>query len=116
MQVSSRTVAQVVVVEMTGRLDSVAAGPAGYELDAIAKGPIKQVVLNLQHVDYASSAGLRIIVRTAKQLNNQRGELKLCAANPTVKQALETSGFNALIRLVDTEEAAIRSFSPASSG
>ena len=110
MQVSSKTVAQVVVVEMAGRLDSVTAGPAGDELDAIAKGPIKQVVLNLQHVDYASSAGLRIIVRTAKLLKTHRGELKLCAANPTVKQALETSGFDALIRLVDTEEAAIRSF------
>jgi anti-sigma B factor antagonist len=110
MEISSKMVDGVRVVEMRGRLDSVTAGPAGDSMDAIAKRPDKQVVLSLQHVDYVSSAGLRILLRAAKLLKTHRGELKLCNANPTVKHALEISGFNSLLTLVDTEDAAIRSF------
>lgn len=101
---------RIVVVEMTASFDSNTAGIAGDKMTALANGASKQMVLNLQHLDYVSSAGLRIIVRTAKLLQAHQGELKLCAANLTVKQALVTSGFNALIKLVDTEDEAIRSF------
>lgn len=112
MEITSRSVAGVRVVEMRGRLDSVTAGPAGDSMDAMAQGPDKQVVVNLQHLDYVSSAGLRVLLRAAKLLKTHRGELKLCQANPTVRQALETSGFNSLLTLLDTEDAAVRSFRP----
>lgn len=113
MDISSKSVAGVRVVEMRGRLDSVTAGPAGDSMDAIAQGPDKQVVVNLQHLDYVSSAGLRVLLRAAKLIKTHRGEIKLCQANPSVKQVLETSGFNSLITLLDTEDEAVRSFRPA---
>lgn len=57
-----------------------------------------------------SSAGLRVIVRGAKLLQVNRGELKICNAKGGVKSILETSGFDSLIKLYDTEKEAIAAF------
>jgi anti-sigma B factor antagonist len=57
-----------------------------------------------------SSAGLRVILTGAKLLQGQRGELKICNAKGKVKQVLETSGFNNLIRIYDSEKEAVAAF------
>ena len=111
MQIETRKVYDVLVVDMSGRLDNASSGDAGDRLVEIVQGDDKQVLLNLKHVDYVSSAGLRIILRGAKLLQNKRGEMKICCAADGVKQVLLTSGFNSLIRLHDTEPEAIAAFS-----
>jgi anti-anti-sigma factor len=76
----------------------------------IAKGEHSRVLLNLEKVDYVSSAGLRVILRGAKLLQVNRGELKICNANTLVKSILETSGFNSLIKVYNTEQDAFSAF------
>ena len=51
-------------------------------------------------------------VQAAKLLKTRRGERKLCHANPNVKHALGMWGFNSGLTLLDTEDAASRSFRP----
>jgi anti-anti-sigma factor len=66
--------------------------------------------LNLAKVDYISSAGLRVILTLAKLLQSSNGEMKICRANGSVNEVLQTSGFNSLIKIVDDEETAIASW------
>ena len=47
-----------------------------------------------------------------KLLKTHRGEQKLCHANLSVKHALGVWGFNSGLTLLDTEDAAFRSFRP----
>ena len=49
-------------------------------------------------------------VPDAKLLQGKRGELKICDAKSGVKTVLETSGFDSLIKLYDTEKDAIAAF------
>ena len=113
MQIVTRKVYDVLVVDIGGKLDTNSSGDASDQLVKIVQGDIKQIVLNLDKLDYVSSAGLRIILRTSKLLQGGRGELKICHANGVVKEVLETSGFNSLLKIYDTEKDAVNAFSAA---
>src|SRR5215831_14585419 len=110
MKIETRTVYDVLVIDMTGRLDSNSSGDAGDRIMSIVQGQHKRVLLDLEKVDFVSSAGLRVIIRGAKFLQVNRGELKICNARNGVKNVLETSGFNSLIKTYDTEKEAISAF------
>jgi anti-anti-sigma factor len=110
MQIETRKVYDVLVVDMSGRLDSNSSGDAGDRIVEIAQGDDKRVLLNLDKLEYVSSAGLRVILRGAKLLQENRGELKICNARDGVKSVLESSGFNSLIRIYATEKEAFSAF------
>ena len=110
MKIETRKIHDVLVVDMSGSLDSTSSGEAGDRIVNIAKGEHKRVLLNLAGLEYLSSAGLRVILRGAKLLQGKRGELKICNAKEPVKDVLKTSGFNNLIRVYDSEQEAFSAF------
>ncbi len=110
MRIETRKIGDVLLVAMAGRLDSVTAGEAGDRLTEVAKGPDRQVVLGLSGLGYVSSAGLRAILLCAKLLQSHGGELRIGGATGHVLAVLDTSGFDSLLRLYPTEDAAVASF------
>ncbi len=110
MNISTRQIYNVIVVDMVGRLDSTTSGYGYEEMVKIAQGDNKQVVVNLSQLDFVTSAGLRILLIAAKLLQTGGGKLTLCEANDPVKQVLETAGFNSLLHLYPTEAEAVKSF------
>ncbi|TDG13222.1 anti-sigma factor antagonist [Paracraurococcus ruber] len=110
MQIETRKVYDVLVVDIAGRLDSRSAGEGGDRLAAIAQGPDRKVVLNLAAMEYVSSAGLRALLRCAKLLQAHGGALRLCAANAMVADVLESSGFNSLLQVHAAEKDAVAAF------
>lgn len=110
MKIETRKIHDVLVVDMGGSLDSTSSGEAGDRIANIAKGEHKRVLLNLAELEYVSSAGLRVILRGAKLLQGNRGELKICNAKGPVRDVLETSGFKSLIKVYDTEQEAFSAF------
>ena len=107
MQIDTRDVAGMTVVDMVGRLDTSTSGDAYDQMVAIAKSGASKVILNLDKVEYVSSAGLRVILTAAKLLKSSMGEMKICHANGVVKEVLETSGFDHIIDIYDEENEAI---------
>lgn len=110
MKIETRTVQDALVVDMSGRLDSSSSGDAGDRIMNIVQGEHKRVVLNLEKLDFVSSAGLRVFIRGAKMLQVHRGELKICNAKSEVRSVLEMSGFYSLIKIYDTEKEAVSAF------
>ena len=111
MQIAVRNVYDVLVVDMAGKLDSQTSGVAGDRMTEIVQGDAKKIVLNLQGLDYVSSAGLRIILRASKLLQGRNGEFRICGATGMVREVLESSGFASLLKTYDTEKDAVASFS-----
>ena len=103
MNITTRTVDDVVVVDLVGRLDTETSGHASDELVRIVESSSGKVVLNLETLDYVSSAGLRVILLAAKLLEASDGELKVCRPNGSVREVMTTSGFHSLLRIYDTE-------------
>ncbi len=107
MQIETRQVAGMTVIDMSGRLDTSTSGDAYDEMVGIVKSGVTKVILNLDQMEYISSAGLRVILAAAKLLKSSMGEMKICHANGVVKEVLEVSGFNHLIDIYDEEKDAI---------
>jgi sigma-B regulation protein RsbU (phosphoserine phosphatase) len=110
MEIHTRRVNDVLVVDLVGRLESRTAGPASTELNKIAEGGVRKVLLNAGRLEYVSSAGLRAIMVAAKLLQVNGGSVLICGANATVKRVMEVSGFSSLLRLYDTESEGLAAF------
>jgi anti-sigma B factor antagonist len=110
MNISTRTEANVVVIDIEGKLDTQTC-EAGLEylLDALSSSPA-QVLIDLASLEFVSSAGLRVILRAAKHVRAYSGELKVSGAQGVVKEVLEISGFDSLLDLYEGESQAIASF------
>jgi len=58
-------------------------------------------------LEYISSAGLRSILVVAKKLKIKNGKIILAGMEESVHEVFEISGFNAIIPIVDTVDAAV---------
>jgi anti-sigma B factor antagonist len=111
MNISTRQAYNVLVVDMEGRLDSSTSGYGYDEMVKIIKEQgHKQVIINLEKLEFVTSAGLRVLLMAAKLLQSSGGKLKLCNAVAPVQDVLETSGFDSLLSLYPTEAEALKSF------
>jgi len=85
-----------VVVTVKGRIDAVTAPEFEKQLaDQMAAGE-KMFLLNFSGLEYISSAGLRSILVTAKQLKAKEGKLFFAELQRTVKDVFKISGFGSL--------------------
>jgi anti-anti-sigma factor len=109
MKISTRTEGDITVADVSGSLDTQTSAPASEELTRIAQGTSK-LLLNFEQLEFLSSAGLRILLRTAKQLNGAGGTMKICNPTGTVKEVMEISGFGNFLDLHDSESEALAAF------
>jgi anti-anti-sigma factor len=96
-----------VVVTVKGRIDAVTAPEFEKQLaDQMAAGE-KMFLLNFSGLEYISSAGLRSILVTAKQLKAKEGKLFFAELQRTVKDVFKISGFGSLFKIYDSEAEAL---------
>jgi anti-sigma B factor antagonist len=67
----------------------------------------KRIVLDMNEVDYVSSAGLRVLLQGAKALKETEGEIVLFGMNSAVKEVFSLSGFKTLFRTFSYEDDAV---------
>jgi len=86
-----------------GRLDAVTSESVEADImPAITEGG--RYLYNLASLDYVSSAGLRVLLATSKEIQRRQGRFVMCAPNSNVRHILEISGFASIFHLVDTVE------------
>ncbi|PLX85036.1 MAG: anti-sigma factor antagonist [Desulfuromonas sp.] len=69
-----------------------------------------KVIIDLSQVDYMSSAGLRVLLVTAKHMTQGGGRLGLCHLNAHVKEIIEVTGFVGIIQCYDSVDQCLASF------
>lgn len=110
MKIATRQSQEITIVDLEGRLDSKAVGAVNDEMVSLIQGGAKQLVVNLEKMEFVTSAGLRVLLRSSKLLQGSGGKMKLCSANELVGDILKTAGFDSLLHLYDSETEAIQSF------
>jgi anti-anti-sigma factor len=98
------------IVKISGRMDAVTAPEFEKALGAWIDESEKHFVVDLSSLEYISSAGLRSILIIAKKLKALNGKILLAAMEESVNEVFEISGFNSIIPIHDTVQAAIRQF------
>ena len=77
--------------KIIGRLDTSTAPSLESAIDSCVSG-VKELVLDCTALEYVSSAGLRVILKTQKQMNSQ-GSMKLTGVNETIMEVFDITGF-----------------------
>ena len=85
-------------VALEGRLDTGTAPQLEAELKDALEG-VADLTLDLEKLDYISSAGLRVLLSAQKRMNKQ-GEMKIAHVGETVLEIFEVTGFSDILTIV----------------
>jgi len=115
MPLPHRTYGPARVVAPGGRLDhdncEAFQADLGAQLDACtAEGAA--LVLDLSHLEYVSSAGLRCLMMAARQASAHESRIMVAAPQPVVAEILQISRFNLVLQVFGTTREALASVSP----
>lgn len=110
MQITTRTQGDVTVVAISGNLDSKTSPEAQQALEAVVAGGGRKIAVDFAALDYISSAGLRVMLGTAKQLNAKGGKLRTFGLNQTVREVFDISGFSKILAVFTNEAEALEGF------
>jgi len=110
MEIQDRQVNGVTVLILKGSIDAMTAPKiTEYIQGLVTKGNIK-LVADFSHVDYTSSAGLRVLLGAIKVTRAQNGDMRLASLQPDVLKVLKLSGFTNILNMFDDLDAAVASF------
>jgi anti-anti-sigma factor len=110
MEISRIEVGDAIKVTIEGNLDTNTSPDAQTYLDELVDSGQKKILISFESTNFVSSAGLRVILATAKLLSKNGGDLRLCNLSPTVRDVFEISGFTTILNVFDSEQEAIDSF------
>jgi anti-sigma B factor antagonist len=111
MQVNTVAYKHCDLVEVKGRVDSATAPDLSKSIESLTKNGHHKIVVDMNAVDFISSAGLRVLISTQKECRRyNRGEVVLAAVSPKVQSALDLAGFNTLFKIYKDVLSAVGSF------
>jgi len=106
----TQDLANATVVKLIERVDSLTSRDVEAVLQGLVAGGARNIICDCAATKYISSAGLRVLLMTAKALKKAGGQLLLvCARTGYVYEVLETAGFTNIIPVFDSVEEAVRS-------
>lgn len=83
-------------VSIEGRLDTTTSPEFQNELNSVAGGSLKNIhtfVLDLEKLDYISSAGLRVLLIIQKEMTANCGKFIIKNVRDEIKSVFEVTGF-----------------------
>jgi anti-anti-sigma factor len=98
---------EVVIVMPDGQLDTNTSPEAEKLLTAQMDAGETRIVIDFSKTDYMSSAGLRVILKTATLLQEKGGGFALCNGNEQIVEVLEFSGFLDIVKYCSSLEDAV---------
>jgi anti-anti-sigma factor len=110
MQISVKTTNEVKVLAFEGKLDTQTSPDAQQQLTQLIEAGSTKILVNLEKLDYISSAGLRVLLVVAKKLKANAGELRICSLNAVVKEVFDISGFDMILPVSASESEALEGF------
>ncbi len=110
MEIAVSDAGDVKVVRIEGRLDTQTSADAQTQLTRLIDQGTTKVVVNFEKLDYISSTGLDVLLKAAKQLKGNSGELRICSLNEFVQEVFEISGFCTILNVFNSESDALSRF------
>jgi len=89
---------EVVIVMPDEQLDTNTSPEAEKMLMEQLDAGESRIVIDFSKTDYMSSAGLRVILKTATLLQEKGGGFALCNGNEQIVEVLEISGFLEIVK------------------
>jgi anti-sigma B factor antagonist len=107
MEITETKENDVNIYKLNGRLDSNTSPALEKKLAVAIEDGATSMVIDFENLEYISSAGLRIILKTTKDLKRSEGNIVLCAMQDYVKEVFEIAGFDSFLPIVSTMKDAL---------
>jgi anti-anti-sigma factor len=108
MEIETTKEKNTVIVSVKGKIDAVTAPEFEKALANLMEKGEDAFLLNFSGLEYVSSAGLRSILSTAKQLKPKSGKILFCGLTGPVKDVFKISGFGTIFKIFETREDALK--------
>ncbi len=102
MDITESKINSATVLSLSGQLDGLTCSVLERKVDALLAGGTRQLVFDCGQLAYASSAGLRVFLSSAKKLKSTGGQAAFAALTPSVHEVFELSGFTGIFKLEPT--------------
>ena len=107
MELTTERENDVLSIRVIGRIDGSNAIAFQEAIRAHLEDRDRAMVMDCAELTYISSAGLRVVLVTAKALTNRNMKFALCALTEHVLEAFETSGFDKIMAIHSSRAAAM---------
>lgn len=114
MTITERTAGDVTILDLDGRL-VFGDGDQAFKthVDALTRQGRMQLLLNMRNVSYLDSGGVGVLVWKFVTTKKQGGNIKLANLSPRSHSVMHIAKLFQVFETFDTEDAALKSFSPA---
>ena len=82
-------------IALAGRLDTNTAPDLELELKG-SIGDVKELVFDMEKLEYVSSAGLCVLLYAQKVMNRQ-GRMRVCHVNELIREVFDITGFTEIL-------------------
>lgn len=110
MDITTSRLDEIVVVKISGRLDTNAAVDFENKIDDVFDSKDPNIVIDFADLEYICSTGLRVIIQAAKKYKQIDGKLVLCSMQDYIQEVFEISGFDTFLPIVATMDKAMEKF------
>lgn len=107
MQIATSKIDQTVVLTIKGRMDVIAAMQYEKTITECLQRGDHQFVVDLDALEYISSAGLRSLLTTAKKIKEAKGKAHFCNVKGVVKEVFAMSGFDSILPIFKSVKEAL---------
>lgn len=97
MTITKKTEGSALTIALEGRLDTTTAPQLETAITSSIDG-VTALMLDLEKLEYISSAGLRVLLSAQKKMNAQ-GTMKLTHVDETIMEILEVTGFSDILTI-----------------
>jgi anti-anti-sigma factor len=115
-ELSSRSLADVLVVAPVGQIDHPNAQRLQEALASmrdVTESTKSALLFDFSGVEYISSMGLRVLMVTAKQMRSQKKRIAVAALQPVVEEIFEIARFKHVLEVFPSVRTALQQLSQA---
>ena len=103
MEIKKFSNGSALTIQLVGRLDAVTALQLDKDLSA-SLGGVDDLTVDLAELEYISSAGLRMLLKTQKRMDKQ-GAMRIKNIRENVREVLDMTGFSDFLTIAEDRKA-----------
>ncbi|MCP4399335.1 MAG: STAS domain-containing protein [bacterium] len=102
----------IVMIRIKGPLDTVAAYAFQEKMEELIASGVYKFIINLEQLDYISSAGIGVFPGVSQTLKNHQGDIVFTHVSAKTIKLFEMIGLTSLFTIRETTEKALKEFIP----
>ena len=109
-KIDKETHPDIAIIRLRGFLDTNTSGEFEHALKKLVYDGIFKIIVDLEGIDYISSAGWGVFVSEIQSIREHSGDLKLVRMIPDVFEIYKLLEFDEIFRIYDSTDDAIKEF------